>query len=116
VIVLAGAAVVGIGAFDKLRTGGFDDPNSDSTRAGQIIEDRFGGNPNLVLLVTANSGTVDDPQVAALGRRTTDDLKKQHGVANVASYWVGGGELLRSTNGTARLEYVTRSRSCSRAG
>ena len=44
------AVVVGTGAFGVLKGGGFDDPSSESTRAGELLDERFGGgDPNVVL-------------------------------------------------------------------
>jgi RND superfamily putative drug exporter len=98
-----GAAVLGVGAFGKLLSNGFDDPKSDSTRAANEVDDRFGGTPNLVLLVTARSGTVDDPAVAAAGRAAAAQLDAEPGVRNVVSYWTGAGVALRSTNAREAL-------------
>ncbi|WP_045876551.1 MMPL family transporter [Pseudofrankia sp. DC12] len=98
-----GAAVLGVGAFGKLLSNGFDDPKSDSTRAANEVDARFGGTPNLVLLVTAHSGTVDDPAVAAAGRSLAAELGKQPGVRGVVSYWTGAGAALRSTNAREAL-------------
>jgi RND superfamily putative drug exporter len=62
------AGVVGTGVFDKLSGGGFQDPDAESSRAADLLESRFdAGDPDLVLLVTARNGTVDDPDVAAAG-------------------------------------------------
>ncbi len=97
-LVVATAAVVGVGAFGKLLTGGFDDPRSDSTRAAQVVKARFGGQRNLVLLVTAGVGTVDDPAVAAAGSDITRRLAAERGVDGVVSYWDGGGVALRSVD------------------
>ncbi|ADP78604.1 MMPL family transporter [Pseudofrankia inefficax] len=98
-----GAAVLGVGAFGKLLSNGFDDPKSDSTRAANEVDTRFGGTPNLVLLVTARSGSVDDPAVAAAGRSLAAELGKEPGVRGVVSYWTGAGAALRSTNGREAL-------------
>ncbi|MBL7489054.1 MMPL family transporter [Frankia sp. AgB1.9] len=98
-----GAAVLGVGAFGKLLSNGFDDPKSDSTRAANEVDARFGGTPNLVLLVTARSGSVDDPAVAAAGRSLSAELGKEPGVRGVVSYWTGAGAALRSTNGREAL-------------
>src|SRR5215211_6618497 len=69
------AAVLGSGVFDALSTGGFEDPDAESTRAADVLEDRFGqGDPNLVLLVRPASGDVDDPAAAAAGQALTDRL------------------------------------------
>ncbi|MBL7499912.1 MMPL family transporter [Frankia sp. CNm7] len=106
-IFVLGAAVLGVGAFGKLLDGGFDDPKSDSSRAADIVEDRFGGAPNLVLLVTARSGTVDDPAVTAAGRSLAAELAEEPGVRGVASYWTGAGEVLRSRDADAALVVAT---------
>jgi RND superfamily putative drug exporter len=98
-----GAAVLGVGAFGKLLSNGFDDPKSDSTRAANEVDARFGGTPNLVLLVTARSGGVDDPAVAAAGRSLVAELGKEPGVRGVVSYWTGAGAALRSTNAREAL-------------
>ena len=42
-IAVVAAAVVGVGAFGKLQTEGFDDPDSDSSRAAALLEERFEG-------------------------------------------------------------------------
>src|SRR5918999_6452723 len=60
------AAVLGGGVFDKLSTGGFQDPDAESTRAADLLEERFGqGDPNQVLLATPDADGVDDPEAAA---------------------------------------------------
>ncbi|OHV32621.1 MULTISPECIES: MMPL family transporter [Pseudofrankia] len=102
-VFVLGAGVLGVGAFGKLLTGGFDDPKSDSSRAADIVDTQFGGAPNLVLLVTARSGTVDDPAVAAAGRSLTAQLGKEPGVRGAASYWTGAGPALRSDDSRAAL-------------
>src|SRR5918998_6310317 len=63
------AAVLGAGVFDRLSTGGFQDPDAESTRAADLLDDRYGqGDPNLVLLVTPDGGVVDDPRAVEAGR------------------------------------------------
>ena len=106
IFVLA-AGVLGVGAFGKLLTGGFDDPKSDSSRAADLVDTRFGGAPNLVLLVTARSGDVDDPAVAAAGRALTADLADEPGVRGAASYWTGAGPALRSEDARSAMVVAT---------
>src|SRR5690349_17168289 len=98
-LALIAAAVVGVGAFGKLKSGGFDDPASDSTKAQRLVDDRFGGDSNLVLLVHAKSGTADDQAVAQSGRALTEALKGEPDVHNVASYWSLQLPALKSTDG-----------------
>ena len=61
---------LGIGVFGQLSNGGFDDPNSESVAAADLLQDEFDtGGADLVAVVTAESGGVDDPAVAAAGAR-----------------------------------------------
>src|SRR5918997_1205935 len=99
------AAVLGAGVFDKLSTGGFQDPDAESTRAAELLDDRYGqGDPNLVLLVAPDGGVVDDPEAAEAGRALTDRLAGEDRVASAVSYWsLGSPPPLRSEDGTAAL-------------
>jgi RND superfamily putative drug exporter len=105
-ILLAGAAVLGVSAFGALKSGGFDDPHSASMRTAEELAQHFGGQDNLVLLVTARAGNVDDAAAAQAGQTLTADLKADHGVANVVSYWGAPKEqagALRSHSGTEAI-------------
>ncbi len=107
-LVLAGlvvviAAVVGVGAFGKLQSGGFDDPNSPSSKAQVIIASTFGGSSNLVLLVGARTGTVDDAAVKQAGTDLATRLAAEPYVERVLSYWGTGAPSLKSSDGTRAL-------------
>ena len=94
--VLASFAVAG-GVADRLTTGGFADPSSESERAASILEHQFHTkDPNLVLLVTAKHGaSVDDPAVAAAGQRQlTSEL--------AATRYVRAGRVLLEPRTTRR--------------
>jgi len=96
-ILLAAAAVIGVGAFGKLESGGFDDPNSASTQAAERINTQFGGQNNLVFLVTAAHGTVDSPDVHAAGLALTDALSaRTRQIDRVTSYWTSQAPALVS--------------------
>src|SRR5436190_19407267 len=82
-VVLIAASVFGAGAFGKLKNGGFDDPAAQSSQAQHIIDQQYGGQSNLVLLVTARTGTVDDPAVAAAGRSLAGKLSAEPGLTGV---------------------------------
>ncbi|MEU9606004.1 MMPL family transporter [Streptomyces sp. NPDC048057] len=96
-VVLMGA--VGAGAFGKLAGGGFDDPAAESTRAGQVIDEEFGGETNLVLLARAEEGRVDAPAAQRSGRDLVAALQKEPGLTNVVSYWDAQNPALRSEDG-----------------
>lgn len=96
-------AAVGSGAFGKLQGGGFDDPGSPSSRAQAVIDEKFGGESNLVLLVRPHDGGLDSPRAEQAGRKLTEGLRKEPGVTQVASYWGPGGSRLTSRDGTQAL-------------
>ena len=67
--VLVLCAVLGVGAFGRLLTAGFDDPASASSQAKVLLDQKFGGEPDLIFLVHARTGTVDDAAVTPTRRR-----------------------------------------------
>ncbi|TCC31862.1 MMPL family transporter [Kribbella speibonae] len=84
VLVLAVAA----GALNALSLSRIADPAAESDRARRVLADQFRtGPPNLAFLVTAQTGTVDEPAVRAAGVGLTNDIARQSGVAGAASYW-----------------------------
>ncbi len=99
------AAVIGSGAPGALVDGGFSDDSSESSRAAALISDEFRTRePNLVLLVTAAHGDVDDPAVAEAGTDVTAELAAEEGVSDVVSYWsLGSAPPLRSTDARSAL-------------
>jgi RND superfamily putative drug exporter len=104
-VAFAAAGALGGGVAKHLSSGGFDDPSSESSQAKDILEEHFGtGSPNLVLLVTADSGTVDSPTLAAAGQDLTQRLAAEPGVTDVASYWsLGSPPPLRSNDAKEAL-------------
>ena len=105
VILFALAGAIGGGVADHLSSGGFDDPGAESSRAGQVIDDVFrAGAPNVVLLVTAAGGTVDEPAAAEAGRALTAQLAAEPDVDQASSYWsLGNVPPLRSNDGRQAL-------------
>ena len=103
------AAGAGAAVFDKLSTGGFEDPATESRRAAAFLEERLGDtSPNLVVLVTARGTDVDDPAVAAQGDAITSRLAASGDVSNVASYWsLGGAAPLASRDRTQAIVLAT---------
>lgn len=97
-VVVAGA--LGVGAFDQLKSSGFDDPNSESARAHDLLENQFGtGDPNLVVLVTA--AQVDSPAASAAAEQLTNQLRAVPNVTDLVSYWLlDNNPQLRSRDGT----------------
>ena len=102
-LAMVGFGVLGIGAFSKLQTGGFQDPGADSTIAQTLTDQRFGGSAGVVLLVHAEAGTVDGAPARAAGAEAASRLATVPGVSNVVSYWQTRNPGLRSKDGKYAL-------------
>ncbi|WP_431897507.1 MMPL family transporter [Nonomuraea sp. bgisy101] len=98
-------AALAAGTVNALSLARFEAPGSESDRAGAELAERFHtGSVDLILLVTAVDGTVDDPAVAAAGRELTRRVGAFEGVAEAASYWTRGNPAtLRDEKGTRAL-------------
>jgi RND superfamily putative drug exporter len=108
VLFLLASIGLGTGAFGVLKTAGFDDPSSESVRAEALLEEHFGGGePNVVLVLTADGANVDDPALAAEGAALSTRLAGVDGVEEVLSYWsLGNAPTLRSDDGDTALVLV----------
>jgi RND superfamily putative drug exporter len=102
VLLLAGAAVLGVSAFGKLAGGGFDDPGSESSRAATQLADSFDGQADLVFVVDAGRA-VDDPGAAQAGTDLTRRIAAEPDLTGVASYWTTKAPAMKSADGTKAL-------------
>ena len=105
VLFLIAAIALGTGAFGVLKTAGFDDPSSESVRAEALLEEHFGGGePNVVLVLTAEGRDVDEGALVADATGFADRLEQVDGIEQVVSYWsLGGASGLRSSDGDTAL-------------
>ncbi|WP_262699656.1 MULTISPECIES: MMPL family transporter [Streptomyces] len=91
------AVVAGSGVADRMGSGGWEDPASESAYATKALEKRFpASQPNLILLVDSGKKTVDDPAVAAEARSLVKKLSDEKAVTGVTSYWATGAPSLRA--------------------
>lgn len=101
------SGVLAATAVDRLSAGGFVDAASESARAQEVLGRIGTGPPQLVLVVTAASGDVDDAEAAGAGTRLTDELAGEPGVTLTMSYWsLGGLAQLRNEEGDKALVLV----------
>jgi len=109
IIQLVVLAVIGTGGVNRLSLSRWEVPGSESYEAGRLLERQFdAGSPNLVLLVTAKSGSVDDPAVREAGLSLTAELTAEPAVKRADSYWLrGGSPTLRSEDGRQALILAT---------
>ncbi|MFD0368213.1 MMPL family transporter [Streptomyces sp. NPDC127114] len=99
-VLTALAVLAGGGVAERMGSGGWEDPDAESTYATEVLEREFpASQPNLLLLVDAGRAGVDDPGVAAEARRLAERLDARDGVDGVGSYWQTGSPALRSEDG-----------------
>ncbi|MEU5849091.1 MMPL family transporter [Saccharopolyspora shandongensis] len=109
VVFLVLAGMVSSGLTSQLKTGGLDDPKSESSQAQEFLDSHFADSPNLanlVLMATTPIGQVDDPAVTEAGTRLTERVTKEPGMAKVTSYWTTHAPDLRSKDGRSALLLV----------
>ena len=86
ILVVVGAATYGLGVFDALSQGGFDDPDSESGRELALERDTFGNqNVDVLVLYGADGGDVFDPAVAGPVSEVVEALPDD-AVRTVVSY------------------------------
>ena len=104
-LLFAIAGALGAGVAGHLSSGGFEDPDAESTAADRLVEEVFGGgDPNLVLLVKAKGGAVDDAKAAGAGQSLTAEVAALPGVEQAVSYWsLGSPPPLRSRDASQAL-------------
>ncbi|MEM9464016.1 MAG: MMPL family transporter [Actinomycetota bacterium] len=107
-LLLVLSIALGGGAFSVLQGGGFDDPDSESVRATEILEDELQRIDPATVLVVDASTAVDDAAIAATVERLDAEISAFDGVLDVTTYWeLGQPEALRSIDGEAALAFVT---------
>ncbi|MER7371137.1 MMPL family transporter [Streptomyces lanatus] len=103
-VITALAVLAGSGVADRLGSGGWEDPDAESTYATKALEREFpASQPNLLLLVDAGDASVDDPAVAAEAQRLVTRLADEKGVVGVGSYWQTKAPALRAEDGHEAL-------------
>ncbi len=100
-LVLLAFVLAAAGTFSVLKAGGFDNPSSASSRARTVLDDKFGGSPNLVLLVAPADGNL--ASAAPKASEVTGILTQNGEVDSVTSWWTGHADSLRSTDGRTGL-------------
>ena len=103
-ILLAGG--FGAQVFAKFDSGGYSDPNSDSAKAWEYLEETFQvKDPTVVLIVKSREG-VDDPTVRERALRLEAAVRAEKSAETVISYWSSGAPSLRSSDGKSAFIFV----------
>lgn len=106
VLLMVIAGVFAIPVTKSLSAGGFQDPSAESSRAGQLLIDKFGqSDMQLIFLVTAPGGLYS-PAARAAGADIAAYLANAPEVGGVVSAWTappGGAGSLVSVDGKSGL-------------
>ncbi|EWC58402.1 putative membrane protein [Actinokineospora spheciospongiae] len=104
-VLTVGGGLWGLGVFDKLTQGGYDDPASESYRVDQVVEQELGQKPaEVVILYTA--ANVDDPDVARKVTASLDALPAS-AVAQRVDYWSTRQAALATPDKTRALATIS---------
>jgi RND superfamily putative drug exporter len=87
-LIIAGAAIFGTGLFGSLKSGGFNDPASESSRAETLLDTKLGGaTADLVVLMSNSSIKATDARFTDEATQLLAKLKARPEVASVTSYY-----------------------------
>lgn len=107
IAIIALSTIGGFQSFGNLKGGGYDDPNSDSNRAYQIITKDFNESDAEVVIVADFKNALDDPASIADAKSLVEDLNKVAGVTEVKSFYsMGMPAALRSEDNHATYFFV----------
>ena len=100
-ILVAGG--VGSTVFNRLDSGGYSDPNSDSYKVYKYLTEELKlSDPAVVIIVDSGATDVTDPAIAQKGITLEKKIAQEEGVTKTISYWTSGGEAtLKSSDGKA---------------
>ena len=106
-MVMAGAVVFGTGLFGSLKSGGFNDPASESSRAQTLLDTKLGGaTADLVILMSNNSIKATDARFTDAATQLLATLKARPEVASVTSYYSTHSASLLSRDGQETFAVV----------
>jgi len=89
--------------FNRLDSGGYSNPNSDSYKVYEYLRDVLKvQDPSVAVVLDAGDRSVDDPTVANGALALEKKMSQEEGVTKTLSYWSSGGEkTLKSADGKA---------------
>jgi len=87
VLLFLGAAVFGVPVVDRLSAGGFQDPTSESSRAADLLKDKFGQTDQRMLITVSAPGGVRSEQARRVATDIVEQLNRSPWVLAVSSAW-----------------------------
>jgi len=103
VIGILAAGGIGSSVFNRLDSGGYSNPKSDSYKVYNYIHDTLKiADPTIVVVVDAGDTDISDADVTQRALALEAKMAKESGVSKTLSYWSAGGqETLKSKDGKA---------------
>lgn len=108
IIGILAAGAIGSLVFNRLDSGGYSNPQSDSYKVYEYLNEELKiADPNIVVAVDAGELQVTDPIVAEKARKLESEMLQVAGVTKVISFWnSGGAPSLKSDDGKAAFILV----------
>jgi RND superfamily putative drug exporter len=99
---------LGTQVFSRFDSGGYSDPNSDSVKVWEYLEDTFGvKDPAVVIVLESSDGSVDTEATVAAATALENQLRAEPSADNVLSFWSAGrNPAFKSTDGTAAYMFI----------
>ena len=97
------AGAIGSMVFSRLDSGGYSNPNSDSYKVYNYLNDTLKeSDPTVVMVVDAGDTDVSDPVIAQKAAALESQILKEADVDRTLSFWSSGGQgAFKSTDGKA---------------
>ncbi|GAY14849.1 MMPL family transporter [Mycobacterium sp. shizuoka-1] len=96
ILVMVAIGLFGVPVAKHLSPSGFADPNSQSSRAAQLLTDKFGQGDVQFLVVVTAPDRFDSPAARAAGLDVIDQLKRSGHVVGISSPWTSAPQVVPS--------------------
>ena len=103
IIGILAAGGIGSAVFNRLDSGGYSNPKSDSYKVYNYLHKTLKiADPTVVLVVDAGNTDISDPVITQKANALEAKIAKESGVTKTISYWSAGGEqAFKSKDGKA---------------
>lgn len=102
------AGTIGSQVFSRFDSGGYSDPNSDSAKVWEYLDETFEvKDPAIVLVVDAKNQSVDNPAVVTAAQTLENEVRQEASTESVLSYWSSGNApSLKSKDGKSAFIFI----------
>ena len=99
-VIVAGMAIYGFGLFNFLKSGGFTDPSSESSKAQVLLDTKLGGAaPDVIVLMSSETLKATDADFESAAQALLARLQARPEVRSVSSYYSTQSAQLLSRDG-----------------